>query len=106
MATTTPGQSLPVMTASDDPDIPADIMSLALAIEKRLMGVYNNATDRDTRVPSPQEGQFAILKDTDLVYRYTGSAWTLFPPAAPTITSGTTVPSNGTGANGDIYFKV
>lgn len=106
MATTTPGQSFPVMTSSDDPDIPTDIMSLALAIEKRVMGVYNNAADRDARVTAPQEGQFAILKDTDLVYRYTGSAWTLFPPASPAITSGTTVPSNGSGADGDIYFKV
>lgn len=102
---TTPLQSFPTPISTDDPDVTADTYTLATAIEKRVMGVYNNATDRDARITSPQEGQFAYLKDTDLVWRYTGSAWTLFPPAAPSITSGTTTPSNGTGANGDIYFK-
>ncbi len=106
MATTTPGQSLPVPTGTDDPDIPADLLALASAIEKRLMGVYNNATDRSARVTAPQEGQFAYLKDTKLVYRYDGAAWVQFPAAQPAITSGTTVPSNASGANGDIYFKV
>jgi hypothetical protein len=105
MATTTPGQSFPVPTGGDAPDVPADLLSLATAIEKRVMGVYNNATDRTTRVPSPQEGQFSILKDTDLVYRYDGAAWVLFPPTQPAITSGTATPSNASGSNGDIYFK-
>lgn len=105
MATTTPGQSFPVMTASDDPDIPVDIMALAVAIEKRVMGVYNNVADRSARVTAPQEGQFSILKDTDVVYRYDGSTWVQFPPSQPAITSGTAAPSNASGANGDIYFR-
>jgi hypothetical protein len=51
---------------------------------------------------------FAVTKDTTpfKVWYYSGTAWVAFPPAQPAITSGTSVPSNATGANGDIYFKV
>jgi len=106
MPTTTPGQSFPVPVTGDDPDIPGDLLALATAIEKRVLGVYNNVADRDARVTAPQEGQFAYLKDTDKLYKYSGSAWEQFPPAQPSITSGTTAPSNAVGSDGDIYFQV
>ena len=106
MPATTPGQSLPVPVAGDDPNIPDDLNSLALAIEKRLVGVYNTIADRDARVTAPQEGQFAYLKDTNVFTFYNGTAWAPYPAVAPVISSGTTVPSNASGANGDIYFKV
>lgn len=105
MATTTPGQSFPVPQSTDDPDVPGDMLALALAIEKRVVGVYNDVADRNARVTAPQEGQFAYMKDTNTFAFYTGSAWQGFPTPVPSITSGTTVPSNATGANGDIYFK-
>jgi hypothetical protein len=38
--------------------------------------VFANATARDAAVTSPQEGNFAYLKDTNVTTYYTGSAWT------------------------------
>ena len=38
--------------------------------------VFASATARDAAITSPQEGQFAYLKDTDATVYYTGSAWT------------------------------
>lgn len=105
MPTTTPGQSLPIPVAGDDPNVPDDLNTLALAIEKRLVGVYNNVADRSARVTAPQEGQFAYMKDTNTFAYHDGSTWVGFPTPVPAITSGTTTPSNGSGANGDIYFK-
>jgi hypothetical protein len=39
------------------------------------VNVFTNAAARDAAITSPQEGQFAFLKDTDLTTYYTGSAW-------------------------------
>lgn len=38
--------------------------------------VFADATARDAAITSPQEGQFAYLKDTNVTMYYTGSAWT------------------------------
>lgn len=105
MPTTTPGQAFPVPTSADDPDVPDDLMNLALAIEKRVMGVYASSAARGTAVPAPQEGQVAYLADTNSFTFYNGSAWVaMFAQVA--ITSGTTVPSNSSGSNGDVFLKV
>jgi len=106
MTTTTPAQGFTVPTSDDDPNIPDDMLTLATAIEKRVCGVYNSATDRGTKVPSPQEGQVAYLKDTNTWTYYNGSAWTGMFADVPTFSSGTSVPSNASGANGDVFFKV
>ncbi len=39
------------------------------------INVFTNAANRDAEITSPQEGQFAYLKDTNLTTYYTGSAW-------------------------------
>lgn len=106
MATTTPAQSLPVMTDNDDPDIPEDIMALALAIEKKLVGTYNNVADRTARLTAPLNGQVAYLKDEKKFYFYNGSAWLPMFADVPNFSSGSTVPANSTGANGDVFFQV
>lgn len=106
MATTTPGQDFPTPTNSDDPDIPGDLFALASAIEKRVVGIYNNVADRDTRVPAPVEGQVAYLKDTNSFVYYDSAAWVTMFPTPPTFTSSASVPSNGTGADGDVHFVV
>lgn len=106
MPTTTPGQSFPVPVNGDDPNIPEDLSNLAVAIEKRVMGVYNSIADRDARVTVPQEGQCAFLKDTNSFTYYNGSAWAAMFQQPPTFTVGTVVPGNGTGVNGDVFFKV
>jgi hypothetical protein len=37
--------------------------------------VFDDAAARDAAITSPQEGQFAYLKDTNVTTYYTGSAW-------------------------------
>jgi hypothetical protein len=37
--------------------------------------VFDDATARDAAITSPQEGQFAYLKDTNVTTYYTGSTW-------------------------------
>jgi hypothetical protein len=106
MATTTPQQGLPIPEPTDDPDIPGDIQALALAIEKRLVGTYVNATDRNTKVTAPLEGQYAFLKDTDTLTVWNGTAWVTAFATPPTFSSGTVVPSNASGSDGDVFFKV
>jgi len=39
------------------------------------VNVFTNAANRDAEITSPQEGQFAFLKDTNLTTYYTGSTW-------------------------------
>jgi len=105
MATTTPLQGLPIPETTDDPDVVGDITSLALAIEKRLAGVYTTVADRDSKITAPQAGQIAVLTGSNVVTAYLGGTWKqVYPAAGPAITSGTGAPAGG--ANGDVYFRV
>lgn len=107
MASTTADQALRVPDEADLPDIPLVLGRSVADIEKKLFRVYNSATDRNTKNTSPTEGQVAYLKDVDQMHFYSGSAWVQFyPPVVPAFSSGTTVPSNGSGANGDVFFKL
>lgn len=105
MPTTTTMQALPLPIPADDPNIPDDMSSLALAIEKKLVGVYASTTDRGTKVTSPVEGQVAYLQDTNTFTFWTGSAWAAVVPAQVSITAGSSVPSGGTGNDGDVFLK-
>jgi hypothetical protein len=58
--------------------------------------VFASATARDAAVTSPQEGNFAYLKDTNVTTYYTGSAW------ANLDTTGLTNPMTTTG---DIIYS-
>ena len=108
MPGTTPAQGFRVPISTDDPDIVDDITQLAKMIEKRVIGVYATTAARDsaTAAAGVQEGMFAFVQADDSVWFYSGSAWVKFPPAQPAITSGTAVPANSSGANGDVFFKV
>jgi len=53
--------------------------------------VFASAAGRDAAITSPQEGQFAYLKDTNVTTYYTGSAW------ANVDTTGMTNPMTTTG---------
>jgi len=37
--------------------------------------VFASAAARDAAITSPQEGQYAYLKDTNVTYYYDGAAW-------------------------------
>lgn len=108
MATTTPLQNLPVPEDADDPNVPADLTALAVAIEKRLVGVYTSVADRDGRIGAPQEGQVAILTDQDKMHVWLAGAWKQIYPAQglQTIRNGSAAPDNAVGVDGDVYFRV
>jgi hypothetical protein len=105
---TTPLQGWPIPVNGDDPDIPGDMAALAKAIEKKVVGTYTTTADRDAKITAPTEGQFAYVLGNDTLYCYTGAplAWAVFPPIAPDISSGTSVPPNSSGRNGDVFFKI
>lgn len=107
MPTTTPYQALPVPVDADDPNIPADMMSLAVAIEKRLVQQYASVAARSAANTTPSEGQFSYIATDDTFWYYNGTTWTrlyLYTTPRPTITVSTSAPSGG--VNGDIHFRV
>lgn len=108
MPATTPAQGFPYPVGTDDPDVADDMMKLAKAVDKRVMGIYPTATERNawTTAAGLEEGMFAYTRDTNTVQYYDGTSWVNFPTPPPAITSGTSVPSNASGANNDVYFKV
>jgi hypothetical protein len=59
--------------------------------------VFASAAARDSAITSPQEGQFAYLKDTNVTTYYTGSAWTNLDTTGmvnPMTTTGDTIYSS------------
>lgn len=92
--------------ANEDPNLPADLLAIAKAIEKRVVGIYatNAARDTATTAIGPTEGMMCYVVANDTLFIYNGTAWASFPPAQPQITSGTAAPTGGN--NGDVYFKV
>jgi hypothetical protein len=106
MPQNTPIMGFQVPAATDDPNVAEDIMTLATAIEKHVVMVFNTSIARDASVTAPTEGMHAYLKDTNVMTKYNGSSWENAYPAVPAITSGTAAPINSNGANGDVYFQV
>lgn len=71
--------------------------------------VFDNATARTAAIATPSEGMFSYLKDTNLTYRYDGSAWLSDAgTTSPLTTKGdvwtysTTDARLGVGANGTV----
>jgi hypothetical protein len=70
-----------------------DVLSAADVNGYLMQGilVFASGTARDAAITSPEEGQFAFLKDTNVTTYYTGSAW------ANVDTTGMTNPMTTTG---------
>jgi hypothetical protein len=70
-----------------------DVLSAADVNGYLMQGilVFASAAARDSAITSPEEGQFAFLKDTNVTTYYTGSAW------ANVDTTGMTNPMTTTG---------
>lgn len=105
---TTPAQGFPIPTDYDDPNIPDDVGGLARAIERRVIGIYPTAAERNawTAAAGIEEGMFAYQRDTNTLYYFDGGTWQQYPPRQPQITSSGSVPSNSVGQDGDIHFRV
>jgi hypothetical protein len=70
-----------------------DVLSAADVNGYLMQGVlvFADSAERDAEITSPEEGQFAFLKDTNVTTYYTGSAW------ANLDTTGMTNPMTTTG---------
>jgi hypothetical protein len=76
-----------------------DVLSAADVNGYLMQGVlvFTDSTARDAAITSPQEGQFAYLKDTNTTTYYTGSAWTNLDTTGmvnPMTTTGDTIYSS------------
>jgi hypothetical protein len=76
-----------------------DVLSAADTNGYLMQGiwVFANAAARDAAVTSPQEGNFAYLKDTNVTTYYTGSTWTNLDTTGmvnPMTTTGDTIYSS------------
>lgn len=78
MTTNSPMQLLPVPEAADDVDVPGDMMTLAQAVEERLVMRFSDSGDRDSKVPSPQDGMLCCLLDDASFQVYSDSSWRTF----------------------------
>lgn len=106
MALNTTNQGLPYPESTDTPNTPLHIQNLAVAVEKKVVMVFTDSTQRDTKVAAPTSGMFCVLTGTDVVQFYDGATWQqIYPPVIPTFTRGTVVPSNSSGADGDVFLK-
>ena len=77
-----------------------DVLSAADTNGYLMQGVlvFASAAARDAAITSPQEGQFAYLKDTNVTTYYTGSAWANLDTTGmtnPMTTTGDTIYSSG-----------
>ena len=106
MATTTSNQQIRIPQSTDDPDVVDDLGNAVADIEKKLVMVFNNTADRTSRVSAPTEGMLSYMKDTNKLEKFDGAAWVNVLGSTPNFTTGTAVPSNATGSDGDVFFKV
>lgn len=61
--------------ATDDPNIPADMQAALLAVEKKLVLTFADATARDSAITSPVAGMVAYLTTPKWLTMHDGSAW-------------------------------
>lgn len=84
MSTTTTVQGLPVPEAADDVDVPGDMMSLAQAVETKLVMVFDNSGARDAAIPAPTDGMLCCLADSNSYQVFSDAEWrTFFTGDAP-----------------------
>lgn len=96
----------------DIPDSNTEVRETREVIEHHIKQIetysvmsFASMTDLSTRVPSPREGMLSWIRDINELYVYDGSGWRRVWPTSPRIHSGTTLPSNALGQDGDVYFR-
>jgi len=77
-------------------------------LQEQVIGVFADASARDSAISSPTEGMFAYLKDTNILSYYDGSSWASFIgegdiTAVTITTSGTSGLSGGATATSGAF---
>lgn len=83
MATDDYGQGISVASLADAPDAGVLAKNLANGIASRAVLRFASASARSaslTGAGTPVEGMLSTLDDTNMLYRYDGSAWRLIAP--------------------------
>lgn len=91
-----PIAGLPYPATSAIPDVPADLESLAAALDIVVVPSFASATARDAAITSPSDGQLCYLADMDYFTAHINGSWVSLATAAKSV--GT---SAGTLAAGD-----
>lgn len=91
-------------TAEKLKDVPAFVTAMGLDLEEHIVMWFASVSERNTKVPTPEEGMVAWMKDSNTLVVYDGSGWVTVYPAQPQVTSGTDEPS-GTPPTGSIYIR-
>lgn len=78
MATTSPVLALPLPTATDTDQVPADLMTLVTAAEKFMVGRFASTAARTAKIPAPVRGMVSWV-DADAYHTYyDGAIWRPF----------------------------
>lgn len=85
-------------------DIHNDIKTLALVLDKKVVGVFANNTELNAQAPHPA-GRLVWMRNSNTLQIYDGAAWKSVMPATPRIYSGTAAPAANLGAVGDLYIQ-
>ena len=84
----------------------AVIETLGKQIEVTTVMRFNTVAEIATKLTvAARSGMLAYIINTKQLLLHDGSNWVQIYPAKPTIYSGTTIPSNTLGVDGDIYFR-
>lgn len=75
MPTSTPLQALPVPTATDPPNGPAQLLALGSAVEKLVVMHFATVADRNATVLAPIAGMVAFVSADGAYYTYNGTTW-------------------------------
>jgi len=102
----TPNQAIPYLDKNSAlKDVPDFTKALALALEKKVVGVYASQSDWATKTGGTYATGLAYLQAENKLMLYTGSTFVQVWPAKPVVTSGTAAPVNGNGSAGDLYIQ-
>ena len=106
MPGTTTLQGFAYCLGSDNPKTIDDTTkALAEGVEKKVVQVYADSNDRNTKLGSPTGGMLTFLTNPGALDLYVAGVWIRLWPV-PVITSGSAVPANSVGKDGDIFFVV
>ena len=92
----TADQALVLPNATDNANGPLAFQNYNAGVEDRLVKRYSSDADRTFRNPTPADGEFSYLLDTQQFYRYDNGGWltvrasdsTLLPMSASINTCG------------------